>query len=311
MCVIACKKFSGGVGWVGAKNRDRNYVPTVKIVQSNRNGIQRLYIDDEDTRYTEGLNEYGVCIISASLAVKDDEKEILKDVNRSKKPRREVIDNYMSPDGKKIRDALYSKTPKTALQSLISSELTGCTLIFNKDQCFILEGGRRIEVISATEVKKGDYEYKYEEVKDKDIIVRTNHGVFLPQYGYPTDSDDPEKIRSRKSSEVRMQMVLDELKKIDNPEAMLDALSIRKEKGNDDIAYMNPIRTGDIDKKEMVTTGQIMLTPSEKTMHYRPIHSDVEFSYTNINSPKNKTYFEVISNRRLLGFKEFLSTPKK
>jgi hypothetical protein len=305
MCIIACKKFSD-VGWIGVKNRDRNYIPTVRIIQSNRNGIQRLYIDDEDTRYTEGLNEFGVCILSASLSVKDDEKEILKDIKKSNKPRHEIIDNYMSPDGKKIRDALYRKTPLAALNYLIETELTGCTIIFNKNQCFLLEGGRRIEVTKSGNVKKGEFNYKFKEIDENDIVVRTNHGILLPQYGYPKNSDDPVKIRSRKSSEVRYEISLRELKKITDPTKMLDALSIRNEKNNDDIAYMNPIRTGNIKKKEMVTTGQIMLTPIEKTMHYRPIHSDVEFSYTNINSPNNKTFFEVISNRHLLGFKEFL-----
>lgn len=77
MCVIAVKYFED-IGWVGAKNRDRNYQPKVNIVQSNRTGVQRLYIDDALTRYTEGLNEYGVCILSAALSVKNDEKEAEK-----------------------------------------------------------------------------------------------------------------------------------------------------------------------------------------------------------------------------------------
>ena len=71
MCVIAVKYFKD-VGWVGAKNRDRNYLPEIQIVQSDRKKVQRLFIDDELTRYTEGLNEYGVSILSAALAVKDE-----------------------------------------------------------------------------------------------------------------------------------------------------------------------------------------------------------------------------------------------
>ena len=74
MCVIAIRFFKD-IGWVGVKNRDRNYRPTVHIKQSFRNNVERLYIWDEKTKYTEGLNEFGVSILSAAVAVKDDEKE--------------------------------------------------------------------------------------------------------------------------------------------------------------------------------------------------------------------------------------------
>jgi len=296
MCIIAAKKFPG-VGWIGAKNRDRNYVPTIRIVQSNRNGVQRLYIDDDDTRYTEGLNEYGVCILSASLSVKSDEKE------QGKTKPSERGDNYMSPDGKKIRDALYEKTPKSAMQSLIHSELTGCTLIFNKTECYLLEAGRVIEYAQNGNKKKGPFEYKFTRVTD-DIVVRANHGILMPKYGYEETPDTPDGKRSRKSSEFRYKVAVEEVKKIRDPMKMLDALSVVRTKTGD-VAYMNPIRTGDPKKKEMITTGQLLLIPAENTMHYRPIHSDVEFSYTKLNDPKSKTFFEIVSNRRLLGFKEF------
>jgi len=297
MCIIAAKKFPG-VGWIGVKNRDRNYVPTIRIVQSNRNGVQRLYIDDDDTRYTEGLNEYGVCILSASLSVKSDEKE------REKTSASDRPDNYMSPDGKKIRDALYERTPKKAIENLIKSELTGCTLVFDKDDCYMLEAGRVIDYTQNGDRKKGPFDHKVIEVKDS-MIARANHGVLLPQYGYEKNSDDPEKKRARKSSEFRQAVAQDEAKKIRDPMKMLDAVSVvRTERG--DVAYMNPIRTGDPKKKEMLTTGQLMLVPAERTMHYRPIHSDIEFSYTKLNNRDSKTFFEIVSNRRLLGFKEFL-----
>jgi hypothetical protein len=58
MCVVAVK-YLDKYGWVGAKNRDRNYIVTIDIVRSNRGGVQRMYIDDQTTRWTEGINEYG------------------------------------------------------------------------------------------------------------------------------------------------------------------------------------------------------------------------------------------------------------
>lgn len=300
MCLVAVKYFKD-IGFCGVKNRDRGYVPLVKIVQSNRNGIQRLYIEDGETRYTEGLNEFGVCILSASLAVKSDEKEGDKAGKSSKKK----SSFYASPDGKKIRDALYAKTPLEAVKHLIQTKLSGSTLVFNEDECYVLELGKEIE-------KDGEklYEFDYKKLDKDQIIVRTNHGIMLPQFGYEKDSDDPHEMRSRKSSEIRRKIALQELEKITDPSEMMDAMSVRRENVRD-VAYMNPIRTGDITKKEMVTTGQIMLTPAERTLHYRPIHSDVEFSYTKLNNPQNKTFFEIISNRKLLGFKEFLVNKKE
>src|SRR6056297_2788764 len=284
MCIIAAKKFPG-IGWIGVKNRDRNYVPTIRIVQSNRKGVQRLFIDDDDTRYTEGLNEYGVCILSASLSVKSDEKE------QEKTGPKDRPDDYMSPDGKKIRDALYERTPRKAIDSLIHSELTSCTLVFNKTQCFLLEAGRVIEYTQNGDKKKGPLEYKFIEVSDS-AIARANHGILLPKYGYEQDPDTADKKRARDSSEFRYKVAVEEIKKTRDPMKMLDALSVKRTESGD-VAYMNPIRTGDPKKKEMITTGQLLLVPSERTMHYRPVHSDVEFSYTKLNKPESKTFFEI------------------
>jgi hypothetical protein len=69
---------------------------------------------------------------------------------------------------------------------------------------------------------------------------------------------------------------------------------------------MNPIRTGDIKKSEMVTTGQLLLVAKERTLHYRPIYSAVSFDYKKLNSEEAKTFFEIISSRKLLSFKEFV-----
>lgn len=68
--------------------------------------------------------------------------------------------------------------------------------------------------------------------------------------------------------------------------------------------FMNPIRTGDTNKGDMVTTAQVMLVPKEKTMHYRPLYSEVQFKYNKLNGPTAKTFFEIISSKKLLGFKE-------
>ena len=103
MCVVAVKYIKGH-GWIGVKNRDRNYKADIEIVQSNRHGTQRLYIDDKLSRWSEGVNEYGVSIISASFSVKSDEKEGDKILLKRKNKRKQL--GYYSPDGRAIRKAL-------------------------------------------------------------------------------------------------------------------------------------------------------------------------------------------------------------
>ena len=163
MCGVAVKYFEG-IGFVGAKNRDRNYLPTIQIVQSNRTGVQRLYIDDLKSRYTEGLNEFGVCILSASLSVKTDEKESDK-VDSTTRKRNDP--GFMSPDGKTIRDALLLKKPMDAINFLVEKELAGCTIVFNAEECYLLEGGFTIKKAAATKETPREYIHKIIKVKNQ------------------------------------------------------------------------------------------------------------------------------------------------
>jgi hypothetical protein len=294
MCVVAVKYFDG-VGFVGAKNRDRNYLPSIQIVQSNRTGVQRLYIDDLKSRYTEGLNEFGLCILSASLSVKSDEKEGDK-VDAYQRKRNDP--GFMSPDGKTIRDALLLKKPMQAIDLLIDRELSGCTIVFNAEECYLLEGGFTVKKQDATEENPREYNHKVLRVKDQ--VVRTNHGILIPELGYDSNSEDPYFKKSRKSSEIRLKYSSNSVSRNDKPLDMLDAISVSPDKDT----FMNPVRTGDPSKGDMVTTGQLMLVPKDRTLHYRPLFSEVQFKYSKLNGPEAKTFFEIISSKKLLGFKE-------
>ena len=296
MCVIAVKYFKD-VGWVGAKNRDRNYLPEIQIVQSDRKNIQRLFIDDELTRYTEGLNEYGVSILSAALAVKDDEKE----ADKIEPGQRD--DNFMSPDGKAIRTALFEKTPSAAVKSLVKQQLSGATIIFNEKECWLIEAGFNVRKDDATPENPRVYIHKTQRLENKvgNFIVRTNHGELLPELGYQPDNGDPEKDEARESSEKRRDYAFKAVAKVKDPAEMMNTIGIKEADKN---KFFNPIRVGDPDKGDMVTTGQMMLVPSEKTMHYRPLYSSIEVKYSTLNGPKAKTFFEIVSSRDLITFKE-------
>jgi hypothetical protein len=298
MCVVAVK-YLDKYGWVGAKNRDRNYVVGINIVKSNRDDIQRLYIDDLTTRWTEGINEYGLSILSASFSVKSDEKE--GDKVKKKKGKTPIV----SPDGLSIRNALKLKDPEAAANFLVKRQLSGATYVFNEKRCFLIEGGFNTTKAKASDDNPRKFTYKIIEIsKEDNHSVRTNHGVVLPQFGYAKNGKSAAEKRNRKSSESRRNIVeeLFDSSDVKRPDQVLDCLSAKPE----DDSFMNPIRIGDPKKGDMVTTGQLLIVPHEKTLHYRPIYSSVFFDYPKINSDvDSKVYFEIISSRRLLAFRDF------
>jgi hypothetical protein len=302
MCVVGVK-YIKKFGWIGVKNRDRNYQTEININQSNRYGVQRLYIDDQLSRWTEGVNEFGVSIISASFSVKSDEKEGDKIINQRHAKRNQA--GYYSPDGRKIRKALLLDDPKKAIEFLAEEELAGATYVFNENVCYLLEGGYTVRKEDATRNNPREYHYKIKEITQKDgHSCRTNHGIDIPKLGYKTDASDPKIIRARKSSENRFRLANEFLSaKMKEPPEVMDALAQSPE----DDPFMNPIRIGDVTKSDMVTTGQLLIIPKDRTLHYRPIYSTVKFAYNKLNGPAAKTFFEIVSSRKLLTFKEYFS----
>lgn len=284
MCIVAAKYFKD-VGWVGAKNRDRNYPTKIHIVRSNRRQIERLFIDDDLSRYTEGLNEFGVAILSSTLAVKSDEKEGKQ--ARSSGSRR-AEDDFRSIDGKKIRTALFAKTAEQAAKMLVESKLVGATLIFDTKRCFVLEAAYNIRKGEA-ERKNVEREFKHslKEVKKSDVVVRTNHGIDLPGVGYQFGPTAKEK-KKRRSSESRLKIALAGVKLSTEPRDLLVALS--QEPNRD--TFFNPLRRGNIMKKEMVTTGQLLLITKSRMLGYRRIQSNVSFDAIKLTDTGAKTNFK-------------------
>ena len=291
MCVVSAK-WLPSTGWILAKNRDRNYKPLIRIRKSFRNDMERLYIWDERTKYTEGINEYGVAILSASVAVKKDEEEGAKAVRDAKKSSKKTkIANriYYAPDGKRIRTALFEKTAVDATKKLVELQISGNTVVADRNRCFILEGAY---------TKDDQFVYKIKEVSKDEVLVRTNHGILLPWTGYSAEIES--QVKSRKSSEIRLKTVHQALLDAQTFEDVVSALSSTD---NDD-PQMNPMRI-DIVRRAMRTTGQIFLVPSENTMHYRPVWSDISFDINKLNNNKEKTFFEVVSARKLITFSKY------
>lgn len=275
MCVVAAKWFDGH-GWIGVKNRDRNYIPNISFKRENHDGVEVMLFWDDITRYCEGINSGGVCILSASLMVKDDEKEI---TTRAKTP---------SKDGAKVRRALRYPTVKAAARSCIEQKLPGNTLIFDRDTCYLLEGCWK-----PGGYRNREYDHVIKEVPKDKNVVRTNHGIWLPWAGYQR-SDDRNQTMSRISSESRLLIAQHVVDEAQDPEEMIDGLI------DSYVAdpQLNAFRTT-TDRKKMRTTAQIMIEPHENTMFVRPVQSHLTFNFWELNHPKHHLWVELLSNRIL------------
>jgi hypothetical protein len=276
MCIVAAKYFPD-IGWICVKNRDRNYIPEISFKRQNRDGIEILLFWDDITQYCEGMNSGGVGILSASLMVKDDEKEITV---RSKTP---------SKDGVKLKRALQFPNVKAAAMSLIKDKLPGNTLIFDQHTCYLLEG-----CWEPGEYANEKYAYKIREIPQDQSVVRTNHGVWLPWAGYQRTDDSESQTMSRISSECRKAIAEHAVNLATTPRDMIDNLA----GVYIDNPQLNCLRTTD-KKKLMRTTSQIMMTPGDNTFAVRPVQSHMTFNFWDLNHPKHKCWVEILSNKVL------------
>lgn len=301
MCVVAAKYFEDK-GWVLIKNRDRKYKPIIRLRKSFRNEVERLYMWDDVTKYSEGINEFGVAVISSSVEVKEDESEGKtiksktndKDIAKKDKSVQTSPRTYYNPDGLRIRKALFEKTVYNVTKKLIELEIPGNTIIADRKTCFILEAA-----FDKNAKGEDEYVYKVKEVPTDYIVVRTNHGILLPWTGYSKDLDIHKD--SRLSSDKRFEKVLKAVDKAKTPDEMLDACSDISDKN----PQLNPVRI-DTTKNAMRTTGQIIIVPKEMTLYYRPIWCETLFDIDGLNKAEEKTFFEIISNRKLLKLKDIL-----
>jgi len=275
MCIIIGKWFPE-TGWIGIKNRDRNYIPEISFRKKRSDGIEILYFWDDVTQYCEGLNSAGVCVLSASLMVSDDEKEITV---RVKQP---------SKDGVKIKKALKFADVRSCAESLVEQKLPGNTLVFDKDTMILIEGCWR-----PGEYDSQGYAYKMQEIPTHETVIRTNHGVFLPWAGYQR-GDSAQQTMSRISSESRRNIAQLACQDCTTPHDVLDNLT-KDYTGN---GQLNALRTS-TDKKKMRTTSQILVVPQECTMYVRPVQSNMDYNFWKLNDPAQQTWVELLSNRVL------------
>lgn len=188
-CIVVGGQIDGGNFL--AKSRDRNYVPHVKIYRElTDNGTEIVYMKDEDTDYTEGMNSHCIGVVNAALLVGDDEKAVKGKVK--------------SHDGEIMKKALSCDNLKDALQILISYKdgVKGHTLVGDADQIYSIEmTSKHTPIINQIE----DF---------SSPLVRTNHGSDLKNAGY-TPQRKPYDYMSSKIRKATAEVQLANIKSFD------------------------------------------------------------------------------------------------
>lgn len=245
MCVIASLYLENQS--ILVKNRDRKYKAFIEVIHEIKNGVEILYIHDIGTDWSEGLNEYGMGIINATLMVNQDEREGV--VVKKRK-------NTISNDGSKIRYALSTKDMEKALKYLTNYEaknilnngLKGTTIIANSEKKYVYEGTKKhLPIIK--------------ELDKTELVVRTNHGIYHKGAGY-------DKGIKKKSSISRLDISKRELENVKRINDVMDVLSKQYTTNN----FLNPYRRKS--EYEIFTTGQILMNLDELYLHYK---MDMEF----------------------------------
>jgi hypothetical protein len=108
-----------------------------------------------------------------------------------------------------------------------------------------------------------------------------------------------------KSSKSRQERVAKDIEKLDSSDNFFDVLSDTSNKD----WMLNPLRISKTHgSKTLVTTGQIMIVAKDRTMHYRPIWCKIDLkTYENVNNIKSKTFYEIVSARKLVTTNESIN----
>jgi hypothetical protein len=273
MCIIVAKYFPG-TGWVGAKNRDRNYTPTLDFIEDNRQGMGRMMMHDRVTGYKEGINSTGLSILNTSLDVYDDEREV------------EAGQVDSSPDGKIIAQALLYKDPMDAVRLLVKRKLGGCTMVFNERDLYLIE--------ATDDDGTRPYRYMVKRIGRGNTVARANHGLWLTDAGYQRTRGDKSETLGRISSEARLLQAQAVVEAAQEPEDLVDGMCQ---------VYINDpqlnIMRMSTQRKKMRTTSQQLCVPQERTLYCRPISSHVEFDFWDLNRPDTNVWVEILGNREL------------
>lgn len=259
-CIIASGNF--GNKKCLFKNRDRNYLPKIRIHHTIIDGVEVVYMNDEVTEWTEGMNEFGIGIVNSALAVAADEREGKRKIIKDDK------DEKGDKEFKNKKRKKYFKNEKRMLLALSKRDVESAVKVIDENlggltgHNIIADPKRTI----AMESTKEDDVAKIVELNESKMHIRSNHGFYFPKAGYgPSDG------ASYYSSHSRLQQAKDALKNVKSPENIAPAIYKKRFKHLDD--PMNMVR----DTDNMKTTSQVVFNLSDLEFNFYIVPGKVKF----------------------------------
>ena len=283
-------KYLPQYGFVGAKNFEFTFKPNLILRKSFRWSTERLYVWDNISKYSEGINEHGICVFSSNITSALDSTEGRREATPEQKAKAKAK-KYHSPDGLRIRKALSESSVQKTINKLIELQIVGCTVVFDTNMCILMESGFIKDEQSSSE----KFVYETRIMNPTDSIVRVNHGILLPWLGY--SSSVPEEKELRRESEHKQKLIEEALFRAQTPIELLDSISSKE-----------LLSKGQYSKSR--TAFQILLKPSEKTLHARACWCSLAANLNRLNSMTGKTSFEISSPKKM-SFMEHLSFKQK
>lgn len=238
-CSIVIGKFRNN-NTIIAKNRDRNYIPEIKIVRTMLDDVEICYFEDIITGWIEGMNEHGIGVVNSSLLVHHDEKEghIVKKTKKKTK------------DRPKVMVALSFRDIKSCLKHLKNFDggLTGHTFVADKNKSYHIE---HVKNSPAKIIKLDNHPH-----------VQTNHGFSFENVGYT-----PKQGLRYSSSKIRQYKIIKKLLQGTQYKTTYDVLNDMTDFNSSSEPMLNPVRiTGD-----MNTTSQIAMNLEKLIFYFRGV----------------------------------------
>jgi len=266
-----------------AKNRDRAYDAKVKVVRELIGDIELVYILDDETDWSEGMNSAGIGIINSALMVNADEKE--KKIIKHK--------GKVSEDGLKIRKALSYPTIAKSIESLVKFFGKDKLDIGVKGHTFIADPKNSVSIEMTSKhsptINRMDRSLNH---------VRTNHGYEYKDSGYTSGAN-------RKSSESRWNIAHAVLTKAKDPLDILDGLSGYYPVNMRDNPYRDKDKVQNAtDKDVLSTSSQILLNLTDLEITVRMDEEKSEYlgiidRTPDWYDPKIKIMVEYIKNKKM------------
>jgi len=155
MCIIVYKKINDKI--ILFKNRDRNYNPKIQIVHEIINGVEIVYIEDLDTKWCEGLNQYGFAIINSSLDFKYDERQMSININILEQSKQKYLNTLSKSNFSEFIDNIFDSNYYN------DNSLQGNNIIGTQKVCLHLQTQVNLKPIA--------------KILDNDNFVCTNHQI--------------------------------------------------------------------------------------------------------------------------------------